>query len=150
MMQRTLNQNVWWNAGSTTKFSAVPASFPDPVVVTRDHTELIRARIEVCIESLPARSNILPLLILPFKLIAKTNSFGDSETCRRVGYLQISSSGRQLQKCGGVVFPAVSNDRFEQYGRWHCVPYNALGINPSQPLCCGKPYASVRCLHGRR
>src|SRR5438045_2022075 len=71
---------------------------PDSVVVTRDHTELIGSRIEVGVESLPACSCILPLFVLPLKLVAKANPLGDGETSSRIAYLQIRDSRRQLQE----------------------------------------------------
>src|SRR4051812_30747947 len=101
--------------------------------------ELIRARMEVRVENLPARSCILPLLILSFELVAKADPSGDSETCGGEGYLQVGNFRWKSQRSRVVVLPAVSDNRRNQYGRWHRIPDNTLGVDPSYSFGCCEP-----------
>src|SRR5579859_3867526 len=106
--------------------------------------ELIRTWGKVGIEGLSACTCILPFLVLPLKLIAKSNALRSGETGSRVADLQICDSRRQLQRFRGIVCPAIGKNRLNQYRWWHRISYDTLGIDPSHPFCCGKPYAAVR------
>src|SRR5262249_32385244 len=123
---------------------------PDPIIVASDNAEGVVARTKIGIEGLPAISDVLPILVVTFKLIAKAILLRSHEAKCGVVDFQISRERWQAQArttiSGHIIELPIGVDLFDMH-RWRkLVEREMARINDADTIGSFEPELPIRRL----